>query len=76
MGNSFFRDSTLYKFELKSTSWPIVYDPDYNISFMGVEKLHPFDSSKWGRIIGFLVGKRVKANQNMCTWINFVYFNR
>lgn len=29
---------------------PIVYHPDYNISFLGMEKLHPFDTKKYGRI--------------------------
>lgn len=36
------------------TCWPIVYSPDYNITFLGLEKLHPFDSGKWGKIIRFL----------------------
>ncbi len=33
-------------------SWPspkIVYSPSYNIGFLGVERLHPFDSRKYGR---------------------------
>ncbi|KAL7986283.1 hypothetical protein Chor_011449 [Crotalus horridus] len=37
-----------------STCWPIVYSPDYNISFLGLEKLHPFDAGKWGKVIHFL----------------------
>ncbi|XP_062829799.1 histone deacetylase 11 isoform X2 [Anolis carolinensis] len=37
-----------------SACWPIVYSPDYNITFMGLEKLHPFDSGKWGKVINFL----------------------
>ncbi|CAG5121811.1 unnamed protein product, partial [Candidula unifasciata] len=39
-----------YEVEIKNTQWPIVYSPMYNISFWGLEKLHPFDSKKWGRI--------------------------
>uniref|UniRef100_A0A3B4U4N5 Histone deacetylase 11 n=2 Tax=Seriola TaxID=8160 RepID=A0A3B4U4N5_SERDU len=31
-----------------------VYHPDYNITFMGLEKLHPFDAGKWGKVICFL----------------------
>lgn len=27
----------------------LVYHPDYNISFFGLEQLHPFDSCKYGR---------------------------
>lgn len=29
---------------------PIVYHPDYNISFLGIEKMHPFDTKKYGKI--------------------------
>jgi len=36
--------------------WPIVYSPEYNISFLGMEKLHPFDAGKWGHIYDFLKG--------------------
>ncbi|XP_025763340.1 histone deacetylase 11 isoform X1 [Oreochromis niloticus] len=36
------------------TCLPIVYHPDYNITFMGLEKLHPFDAGKWGKVIRFL----------------------
>ena len=40
-----------------SVMWPIVYHKDYNISFIGMEKLHPFDSGKWGRVHRFLIGE-------------------
>mmetsp|Transcript_19899 Transcript_19899/g.36748 ORF Transcript_19899/g.36748 Transcript_19899/m.36748 type:complete len:387 (+) Transcript_19899:4229-5389(+) len=33
----------------------IVYRPEYNISAGGIEKLHPFDSKKYGRVYAFLV---------------------
>ena len=39
-----------------SKEWPIVYHSGYNIAFMGMEKLHPFDSGKWGNIYQFLIG--------------------
>jgi len=34
---------------------PIVYSPDYNISFYGLEYLHPFDSKKYGKVFQFLL---------------------
>ncbi|KAL3113493.1 hypothetical protein niasHT_013603 [Heterodera trifolii] len=34
---------------------PIVYSEDYNISFFGIEKCHPFDSNKWGNVFRFLI---------------------
>ena len=48
-------DTTLY-FDIKNTQWPIVYTSDYNIGFLGLEKLHPFDAGKWGRVNTFLKG--------------------
>ena len=48
---------SLYQFELSREQWPIVYSPDYNISFLGMERLHPFDSGKWAKVFQFLVGE-------------------
>lgn len=42
----------------------IVYSPDYDIRFMGLEKLHPFDSQKYSRAWNLLHqtwGKRLEA---------------
>ena len=30
---------------------PFIYRAEYNISMMGIEKLHPFDSGKWGKVV-------------------------
>uniref|UniRef100_A0A671TER1 Histone deacetylase 11-like n=1 Tax=Sinocyclocheilus anshuiensis TaxID=1608454 RepID=A0A671TER1_9TELE len=40
--------------EVPATCLPIVYSPEYNITFLGLEKLHPFDAGKWGKVIRFL----------------------
>ncbi|KAM7095715.1 histone deacetylase 11 isoform 2-T2 [Ciconia maguari] len=45
-----------------SACWPIVYSPDYNITFMGLEKLHPFDAGKWGKVINFLKEEKLIAD--------------
>ncbi|XP_077539374.1 histone deacetylase 11 isoform X4 [Haemaphysalis longicornis] len=29
---------------------PVVYSSAYNISFYGLEKVHPFDAGKWGKV--------------------------
>lgn len=34
---------------------PIIYSPKYNITFGGIENLHPFDSKKYMRTRDFLV---------------------
>jgi histone deacetylase 11 len=34
---------------------PILYRPEYNITANGIEKLHSFDSCKYGRVLGALV---------------------
>ncbi|KAM4721756.1 histone deacetylase 11 [Rhinophrynus dorsalis] len=50
--------SRLYQ-DVPATHWPIVYSADYNITFIGLEKLHPFDSGKWGKVINFLKEERL-----------------
>ncbi|KAI4377660.1 hypothetical protein MLD38_015251 [Melastoma candidum] len=50
--------SKLY-FDVPPSKAPVVYSPSYNIAFLGIEKLHPFDSSKWGRICQFLIAEGV-----------------
>uniref|UniRef100_A0A914LA98 Histone deacetylase 11 n=1 Tax=Meloidogyne incognita TaxID=6306 RepID=A0A914LA98_MELIC len=49
------RFSHLYSVQLKQSQCPVVYTNEYNISFFGIERLHPFDSKKWGRVFQFLV---------------------
>jgi len=44
--------------KISASQWPIIYHPIYNISFLGFEKMHPFDSGKWGKIHQFLIGER------------------
>lgn len=47
---SYFRmDTDLFK-AIEAHQWPIVYHPRYNIRLLGLEKMHPFDSQKWGHI--------------------------
>lgn len=46
--------SKLY-FDVPLSKVPVIYTASYDIAFLGIEKLHPFDSSKWGRICRFLV---------------------
>lgn len=43
--------------KIRPDQWPIIYSPVYNIGFMGFEKMHPFDSGKWGKVYQFLLGK-------------------
>ncbi|KAL3498608.1 hypothetical protein ACH5RR_041340 [Cinchona calisaya] len=46
--------SKLY-LDIPPSKVPLIYSPSYDIAFLGIEKLHPFDSSKWGRICQFLI---------------------
>jgi len=41
---------------VKANQWPVVYSSDYNIGFLGLERLHPFDSGKWGKVFQYLKG--------------------
>ncbi|KAK2914537.1 histone deacetylase 11 isoform X1 [Channa argus] len=47
------------------TCLPIVYHSDYNITFMGLEKLHPFDAGKWGKVIHFLKEEQFITDGNI-----------
>jgi Deacetylases, including yeast histone deacetylase and acetoin utilization protein len=42
---------------------PIVYDDEYNIGLFGFEKLHPFDSKKYGRAYQSLIDSGMKKGQ-------------
>ncbi|XP_038899967.1 histone deacetylase 2 isoform X2 [Benincasa hispida] len=50
--------SKLY-FDVPSSKVPVIYSSSYDISFLGIEKLHPFDSKKWGRVCQFLIAAGV-----------------
>ena len=39
--------------------YPIIYHPRYNMTACGVERLHPFDSQKFGRAYDFLIEKGI-----------------
>ncbi|XP_077308317.1 histone deacetylase 11 isoform X2 [Lithobates pipiens] len=54
----------LYK-DFPATCWPIVYSSNYNITFIGLEKLHPFDSGKWGKVINFLREEKLITNDTI-----------
>ncbi|KAG8429770.1 hypothetical protein GDO86_019262, partial [Hymenochirus boettgeri] len=51
--------------KVPASCWPIVYSAEYNITFMGLEKLHPFDSGKWGKVIGFLRDEKLVTEETL-----------
>uniref|UniRef100_A0A3Q2C9H3 Histone deacetylase 11 n=1 Tax=Cyprinodon variegatus TaxID=28743 RepID=A0A3Q2C9H3_CYPVA len=59
-----FHHSELFA-SIPPTCLPIVYHPNYNITFMGLEKLHPFDSGKWGKVIHFLKEEQFVSDENL-----------
>jgi hypothetical protein len=63
--------TTLYK-DIAPNQWPIIYSTNYNIGFLYMEKLHPFDSSKWGSIINFL--RRIFNTNFYFLTLSFHYF--
>src|SRR5688572_249803 len=42
----------------------IVYSPNYDITFFGLEKIHPFDSSKYGKVAQALVKNKILHKQD------------
>ncbi|XP_073430388.1 histone deacetylase 11 isoform X2 [Dendrobates tinctorius] len=59
-------DTRLYE-DIPASLWPIVYSTDYNITFIGLEKLHPFDAGKWGKIINFLRDEKLITDDTIVT---------
>ena len=53
----------LYEQELNPNQLPIVYSSAYNIGFLGMERIHPFDSGKWGKVYQHLVGKTLRVRE-------------
>lgn len=53
--------------EAKINQWPIVYTDDYNIGFMGLERLHPFDSGKWGKVFQYLKDAKMVDDSTVVT---------
>jgi histone deacetylase 11 len=46
---------------------PIIYSPEYNITFGGLERLHPFDAQKYGKIRAYLVNNLGLADERLYT---------
>lgn len=44
---------------------PLVYSDVYNVTFYGVEKLHPFDSCKYRRVLGDLVRRGLVSRDRL-----------
>ncbi|KAG1652546.1 hypothetical protein FOA52_007137 [Chlamydomonas sp. UWO 241] len=44
---------------------PLVYSPKYNITFFGIEKLHPFDSAKFSKIARSLTASGLVAHSQL-----------
>lgn len=57
---SFFQNYTLPAGKL-----PVFYCDDYNISFFGLEKIHPFDSEKYRRVYNYLVSENVITGESV-----------
>ncbi len=57
------------------TKIPVVFHPQYDISFCGLEKLHPFDSKKYGTVYNFLVNELCKQ-ENCKSFSEIVYLNQ
>ena len=47
------------KIDQLGKKFPIVYSPGYNITACGLERMHPFDSTKYRRVFDALRKKKV-----------------
>jgi hypothetical protein len=50
---------------------PIIYNNNYDISFGYIEKVHPFDTRKWGKIFHLLKVWVEKIFLSICFWFQF-----
>ena len=72
---TFFRDSVLYNVDTGAGAadnerrWPIVYHGNYNILLFGIEKVHPFDSTKWGKVNEILMSKQLSVVVCVCLFL-------
>jgi histone deacetylase 11 len=46
---------------------PLIYSPHYNITAFGLERLHPFDSVKYGRIHAWLIRQGLRRSADFVT---------
>ncbi len=46
---------------------PIIFSPDYDISILGLENLHPFDSKKYGKVFRYLNSKSLLSESSIFT---------
>lgn len=51
--------------DIAEHQWPIVYSSEYNMALGGIEKLHSFDTTKWGRIFLFLKEARMINDEDI-----------
>ena len=54
MGSSISKENHYKKHSCFKSKLPIIYHNDYNITACGLEKCHPFDSLKYGRVYNIL----------------------
>jgi len=50
-----------------TTKKHIVYHPYYDITFFGLEKIHPFDSAKYSKIANNLIAKKLLVQEDFHT---------
>ncbi len=43
---------------------PLIFHKDYDISFFGIEKLHPFDSKKYGKVFNYLLRQNYLSKES------------
>lgn len=50
---------------MKGIKYPIVYHKGYNMTLFGIEKIHPFDSTKYDKIFKLLIEKKVLSAETI-----------
>jgi len=60
-------------FPIKDNQWPIIYSPEYNITFCGIERLQAYDTCKSGNIFALLKGNCISVTVTLCSIGNLLF---
>jgi len=61
---TYIQELTKKEINLHKLQYPIVYSEGYNIKVFGIEKIHPFDCQKYGKIYDLLVEKKIIIDES------------
>ncbi len=65
--SNYFKQASEFKPVNKLEKLPIIFDANYDITFGGLENLHPFDTKKYGKVSKYILDKFALTRQQFYT---------